>query len=441
VAAGCASHPQPAPFEIKSALTTASHYAGTPISGPITVNLSKIDFKSALDVRVEWFAFENKASSNLPLLASEATLVTAKLAGQAVLPSTSLTSDARVAWFNDAPNPRELAHECNPSRIYPIGHAESALPLGVSAVFRAVETGGPADMTFARPEPRYVEIVVARESDTQLEFALAVQDSQGSQSPHVFQREVAVFGHKRTRPQTALVLIVPFKFVGPANEAVAAVVTVSDAAGNPAFQTALAKCKTDLQTAPAGEASPVWTLGLQRAMNELDDQAYRRAAIVYLATQGDSTICEDVAMLADDALLKQIAADIKRDAPAAIDAGNLEAYSWILDRSAIHALQPLLTKATLPPELMSVLTQHFGEPGRHSAAVDEVMRGAASRHDLELRLGSENYIYLEDSSPAARVRAYQWLWARKLAPKNYDPLGSPKQRRQALDQAVAGGAS
>jgi hypothetical protein len=441
VAAGCASHQEPAPFNIKSALTTSSHFLGTPISGPITGDASKINYNDALEVRVEWFALEQKEPSNLPLLASEATLVTAKLAGQAVLPSTSLTSDARLGWFNDAPNPGELVHQYNPSRINTLGQSQAALPMGVSAVFRLVETGGLADLTFARPEPRYVELALDRASANQLRFALAVQDEQGSQTTPVFQREVAVFQHKRTNPQTALVLVVPFVLAGLPNHAVAAVLTVSDPAGDAAFQKAVAKCKTDLESPRSAEASPLWTLGLQRAMNELDNPAHRRAALVYLAMQGDSAICEDVAMLADDNLLNQIASSIKRDAPATIQAGNLDAYSWILDRSAITAMQPLLTKATLAPELISVLTQHFGEPGRHSAAVDEVMRGAGNRHDLDLRLASENYIYLEDSSPASRVRAYQWLSARKLAPKGYDPLASPKQRRQALDAALSGGAT
>ncbi len=141
------------------------------------------------------------------------------------------------------------------------------------------------------------------------------------------------------------------------------------------------------------------------------------AALVYLAGQGDARLCEDVAMLADDALLNQIATAVKHDAPAAINGGDLAAYAWILDRSAIGAMQPLLAKAALPPELFAVLTEHFGEPGRHSAAIDEIMRGTTNGSELHEKLVSENYIYLEDSSPAARVRAFEWLrrrnWRRR----------------------------
>jgi hypothetical protein len=46
-------------------------------------------------------------------------------------------------------------------------------------------------------------------------------------------------------------------------------------------------------------------------------------------------------------------------------------------------------------------------------------------------------VYLEDASPAARVRAYDWLNGKNLAPAGYDPLGSNKDRRAALDKATA----
>ena len=104
-----------------------------------------------------------------------------------------------------------------------------------------------------------------------------------------------------------------------------------------------------------------------------------------------------------------------------------------------YVLIEAVTEELQTPELFAVLTEHFGEPGRHSAAVDEIMRGTSSGGELRRKLISENYIYLEDSSPSARVRAFEWLRAQKLAPAGFDPLGSPKQRRQALDQALSAG--
>ena len=44
------------------------------------------------------------------------------------------------------------------------------------------------------------------------------------------------------------------------------------------------------------------------------------------------------------------------------------------------------------------------------------------------------------SVAAARVRAFEWLGARGLAPAGYDPLASRQERRAALDAAMAAAA-
>ena len=43
---------------------------------------------------------------------------------------------------------------------------------------------------------------------------------------------------------------------------------------------------------------------------------------------------------------------------------------------------------------------------------------------------------LEDSSPAARVRAYDWLKAHARQPTGYDPLGEAHQRSAAIEKAL-----
>jgi hypothetical protein len=445
----CAASHRPPPFEIHTARTLASYHFGTPLSGQATGDVSKIDFQAPLELQMNWFSLERYNCTFLPLVASQASLVTARLADQAVLPTTSLTSNARVEWLGAA-DPKHAVLLANPSRIFPIGRAQAILPAGITASFRAVETGGYADHTLGRPEPRYVELDIARipgasaNSPEQLQVALAIQDNPVNSPDNlgyplgVYQREVAILNHPLTKPPISVLLVVPFSFAGPYNHAVGIFLTLT--AAGPNAQNAIAQCKADLQVPQAIESGPLWTLGLHRALRELDDPERRRAVLVYLAEQGDASICEDVAMLADDSLLQQIAESIKSDAPAAIDAANLPQYAWVLDRSAVEALQPHLTKADLPPELFAVLTQHFGEPGRHSAALDDIMHSCTGEQELQTRLVAENYIYLEDSSPSSRVRAFQWLSARKLAPAGFDPLGSPKARREALDQALSGAA-
>jgi hypothetical protein len=447
LSSACSSNRPPPPFEIHSAGTLAAHHLGTALSGPVTGKEESISYRDALDIQVRWFALERFDCRDLPLLASKATLITANLADQAVLPATSLTSNVRIGWFENTTAEQAIA-SANPSRIFEIGQSRAALPNGTTVSFRAFDAGSLADQTLMRPEPRFVEVSLSGIFAGNPQIALGIEDSAGRQLSHsdssnwpagVYQYEMALLDDPGKDLPQALLLIVPFRFAGPPNQAVAVFVTISRAGNDAGFKDAVARCKSDLETNQSAAVNPLWTLGLSRALKELDDPSRRRAALVYLAEQGNARLCEEVAMLADDALLNQIAVAVKHDAPAAINGGDLGQYAWILDRSAIAAMQPLLAKATLPPELFAVLTEHFGEPGRHSAAVDEIMRGTSSGGELRRKLISENYIYLEDSSPAARVRAFEWLGAQKMAPPGFDPLGSSKQRRQALDQALSAG--
>ena len=445
----CQSNRQPPPFEIHSAGTGASTFAGTTLSGPVQTNAAAISFDGALEVHARWFALESLNDQNMPLLASEATLVTDRLADQAVVPSTSLTSNARIGWFV-GDNAAVALNAANPGRSFELGESRAALARGTTVSFRAFDTQQAGDETLSKPEPRFVEINLSLASrqpavGQNFQIALGIQDTppakrgdDGSKWPAgVYQFETALLDHPVKVLPTSFLVIVPFKLSGPPNQAVAAFVTLSAGKNDADFEAVVARAKADLAGGPAAAANPSWTLGLDRALKELDDPAHRRAALVYLAGQGDAEVCQDTAMLAGDEMLRQVAASVKQNAPAAIQQGSLPAFSWILERSAISAMQPLLAKAMLPPELFTVLSEHFGEPGRHSASVDEIMHGSTSVADLQQKLVSENYIYLEDASPASRVRAYDWLEAHKLAPAGFDPLASPKQRRLALDKALS----
>ena len=93
-------------------------------------------------------------------------------------------------------------------------------------------------------------------------------------------------------------------------------------------------------------------------------------------------------------------------------------------------------KRRLSPELTGVLLTLAGEAGRSPAAMEQILANLSTRKDFENRLIAENFIALEDSSPAARVRAYDWLKAHARQPAGYDPLGEAHQRSAAIEKAV-----
>ena len=76
-----------------------------------------------------------------------------------------------------------------------------------------------------------------------------------------------------------------------------------------------------------------------------------------------------------------------------------------------------------------------GEVGRSSATLADVLAGATSLASWKARLSAENRIFLEDASPAVRVRAFDWLNVRGAAPEGFDPLASLAARRAALAAA------
>jgi len=86
--------------------------------------------------------------------------------------------------------------------------------------------------------------------------------------------------------------------------------------------------------------------------------------------------------------------------------------------------------------LEGVLARQAGEAGRDAATLEEVVAGANGLEDLATRLISENLLFLEDTSPSARCRAYDWLVARCRAPEGYDPLDTRTKRRAALERAL-----
>lgn len=446
---GCTStHAPPGPLVIPSAQTQTICRLGTPLSGPRPGNAADIDFADRLDVQVTWFALERFDGGKLPLLGSQASLIAARLGGLAVLPSARLTQDGRVQWGTEVDLAR-LLNAASPARKTQLSQSYAALPMGVTDCFRAIDSAGPVDRTLDQPELRYIEIDVARQSATSLRIAACVQDSPtgiaADGGPYQF--ESAIFDHDVSFPprqgaSEALLLMIPFQFTGPPNRAAAVLITFLPPQIGAPFHDAVVACQRDLQNGQSQEISgPAWTLGLERAVGSLDSPTERRAALVYLASQTEAKLCQDVAGVCDDTILAQIAGLIRAGATDALKSNSVDEFSWLLDRSTIQAMQGPLFKSQLSPELLEILTLYMGETGRHAAALDEVMRGVTSRGALEQRLVSENYIYLQDSSPAYRARAYDWLKARNLAPANFDPLGTPRQRREALDQALSTGST
>jgi hypothetical protein len=140
-------------------------------------------------------------------------------------------------------------------------------------------------------------------------------------------------------------------------------------------------------------------------------------------------------LAANDTVLSDLAGAVSRAVAAAPAAVDRPSVGWILERTTLQMLMQIQSGGKMPPELAAILAERAGQAGRNTGTLQEVLSNATSRQDMENRLAAENYIFLEDSSPAARVRAFDWLAAGHLAPPGYKPLAPAKERRAALEKA------
>jgi hypothetical protein len=178
------------------------------------------------------------------------------------------------------------------------------------------------------------------------------------------------------------------------------------------------------------------------ALEALSRPERARAALLTLADPGGARLAGDLALAAatpDLAEFAALAGQRLASEPAALaEAG---AAGLALERLALEMAVRWSSEGRLADELEAALWLHGGELGRFPGTWLELARDAASIADLERAIVQENLSFLEDPTPAARVRAFDFLTKRGLAPAGFDPLASREARRQALAAAAEAAAA
>jgi hypothetical protein len=382
------------------------------------------------------------------------------IAGQSGAPMLASPDLTKHILFDQSGNVASLESQFSgPASLdfAPIAWYQAALPPKVTAVFSAAPTNGPPPRTrialrMARPDNAATtpsNQIANRLLEMTLELA---EDTSTTTQPSISQSETAVFDHALVSGHDQIAIVIPMQFSdSPAKALLALIDIVPTSTAN-----SLVRCHADLEaSAQAAARQPTtaavegseWS-GYDSALQALWQPADRRAALVFLSAQTSAHICEDTAFVADDSTLEKLANTVAQQAAAAPDPHTAGALSWMLDRAAFSLLAlsdapgggapgNAAPSAPLPAELRGVFTVYAGEPARHPGSLDDIVHQATSRQDLENRLTAENLVFLTDASPASRVRAFDWLKARGLAPAGFDPLGPGKERREALDKALA----
>jgi hypothetical protein len=453
--------PKPVELPAPAADSTVVHFVGTPLSGPtlpsVGTSAPRLRPEELLGVRVTMIVLEHMPHNALEPLGAHARLIVAARGEDPVLPTTRLTLDARYGRFASLIAPGEL------NKVLPLavtGRSRSladlrgVLPAGVTASFRVADRRWFADPLAGKPVQRYLRVDLYRPeaAGATLQVALTMEDAplapRTADIPPALQRETALLDPP---DGPCLVLLAPFVFSDCPAEAVAIVIGITRNVGTD-YAAAQDACRRDLANPavvpPAVVQSFDWTLpAITAAMSGLDRPESRRASLVFLGDQTGAPILTDLALVADESVLARLVARFRVPSDPRSDAAPMadkQALGWRLDLAALGLLRDMQAGGAFPRELAAVLLAYTGEAGRHASSLEEICNGLTNSAELQRRLIAENTQYLEDGSPAARVRAYDWLRAREKAPPGYDPLASPRERRDALEKALhpsaAGGA-
>jgi hypothetical protein len=176
--------------------------------------------------------------------------------------------------------------------------------------------------------------------------------------------------------------------------------------------------------------------GFVCAVQALEIAAHHRSALAFLARSSGAPLAEAVALGASEESLARFARTLIEHCGGTAAFVKVEpSFGWLLESEAYRILAQWTLADEITPDLSALLVRRAGETARHA---DELERAIAWSHDatsLEKYFIAENLESLEESRPASRVRAFDWLAARGLAPKGYDPLASESERRAALSRA------
>jgi hypothetical protein len=437
---GCALFGPPA-VPPKPALDfTASAYVGSPMSGPTAGTVPVAAAADGLQIDVQWNALQAVPAEGLSPLDTQSDLTIAPLAAGPILTVGRMT---RIVRFGVGDSAVVFSSNLQGGKL-----GQSALVMnqsglivpGATVRFHCQTPGDPVHrFTLGVSQVNGGTIAIGVEG---LASAKPTGESTENSPAAGAGPETAFLENLNLTGGSHFVVLIPCKIEGTPWNAIVAGIDVKGVSSDDASAAALGKLHDELTASTqlaqsAGSIPPLRQPELQRAINALSRSDAIRPPLLFLATTTNAAIATDFILVADDPQLAMLRDEIVQFASAKPNLPALDELAWFMDRSAVLLMTGQAAKNTLAPELASVLVLHAGEVGRNPDSLEEIVKSVTNFNDLEQRLIGENYIALEDNSPGARVRAFDWLKTQGKAPAGYDPLGDAKSRRTAINNALA----
>jgi hypothetical protein len=478
--AGCRT-PEPLPPYQGPSVTSGVRY----FAGGILLDASAEGPSPRIDefypVTVRFLALEEPArdGGTKESIGSEARLLADYVEESPLQPLARITAGSRVAFGDEAAQLREAIISGDFGRSAEAAQLGGGLPAGVTAVFELAEKlPATRDPSLHVAPERRVEVHLHRRPRKPDDGGAASSTSEEVRIALVVQgptpaRPVVGAGNVPVGPASALeeessenaaarefVLLdplpggeasllawVPSPFAGERPGSIVAVVAIQPSRQQSLISLvkedpALARAFTELAMSgtspapPAPRAGPTPLPGIASALEALGSPFAQRIGILLLARETDAALAQDLALSADEKLIAKLAASVRREITGASAPPDRARIGFLLESRSITVLLEEMSKERLVPGLQTVLLVHAGQAGAQAASLEDVLRGSDGIETLRERIIEENLLALEDSSPAARVRAFDWLSPRGRVPEGYDPFGTARERRAALEKAL-----
>jgi hypothetical protein len=400
---------------------------------------ASLSLDASSEVRVTFVALQHLPEKKWAPLAARTRLITLSRGGYPVSPTAQFSKGARAGILKNADSFLKDLEDGMLGRSRSMTRLRGSLANGVTTVFRLQDRDAQQGVGLIEPVRKGVEIQIhGKEEDRYHQVGLVIEDlialdeeelgEDVKDGAQVLQRETVLLDRDLCPAQSPLALVIPSPFGSSPARALVAVIDsiqqVEDAV-DPRFET-FEKIRTPAEN----------PLSYEPALQGLSLPAHQRQTLLYLAEETRARFAADLALTAARPILDSIAQCVREKLQEGSHT-DPAALGWVIESCSYTLLTKKMTEEGLSPELEGLLARHAGEAGRDAATLGAVLSGAQGLKDLDARLLYENLLFLEDTSPSARCRAFDWLVDRNQAPPGYDPLDSRKKRRQALEQAAA----
>lgn len=453
--AACAAPPKP-PVVAPAIVARATHYAGDPLAGPLGRDAAaalELAPEHALHVTARIYLVAQRPGDRYEPLEDHVRLIVAEGGAEPLAPRSLLTPGTRLATGAEAAALARDVAARPPTEATLAATLEGLSVPGVTTSLAAAHEQ-PIELTGHRPAERHVTVELWREEPDAAELSIALLLTDVfAVVEHLAEGEPEVELRPRTEklvlePRIAaggdpVVVFAPARFDPKGRLAYVLVLEVDAPPSGPNGGGALAewldrvRAEVDEEAVERGKrrrrfaAEENERLRGLRAIDALGrDGVSRRAAILELA--GHAPLAAELALSADDELLGMLVERLGREPRLLRElAGERDALAWRLERTAV-ALLVELSDQEPSADRAALLLRYTGQAGRYPGALEDAAAASSSVPGFYARVLEENRIALEDSSPSARVRAYDWLAAEGLEVPGYDPLAGRSERRAAL---------